>query len=166
MRRTAWINLTVIGIVLATFLSDFSHEMCTAVLPFYLSTLGFGPAALGLIEGVADFLVSLSKLAGGVVGHHVERKRPWTTLGYLTTTWRRAPLHSSVGWRLWSRSAVSPGPGEDSADPSGTTCWRTPWNLRISDVPMDSNGPATCSARWPDRLWQLCWCGAGWSSIR
>jgi hypothetical protein len=79
-------NLTVIGIVLATFLSDVSHEMCTAVLPLYLSTLGLGAAALGVIEGVADFLVSLSKLAGGVVGHHVERKRPWTTLGYLTTT--------------------------------------------------------------------------------
>jgi len=45
-----------------------------------------GPAALGLIEGVADFLVSLSKLAGGYVGHHVERKRPWASLGYLVTT--------------------------------------------------------------------------------
>lgn len=81
-----WLNRTVIGIVLATFLSDFSHEMCTAVLPLYLSTLGLGPAALGVIEGVADFLVSLSKLAGGVVGHHVQQKRPWTALGYLTTT--------------------------------------------------------------------------------
>lgn len=69
MPHMTWINRTVIGIVLATFLSDFSHEMCTAVLPLYLSTLGLGPAALGLIEGVADFLVSLSKLAGGVVGH-------------------------------------------------------------------------------------------------
>lgn len=86
MPHTTWINRTVTGIILATFLSDFSHEMCTAVLPLYLSTLGLGPAALGLIEGVADFLVSVSKLAGGVVGHHVERKRPWTTLGYLTTT--------------------------------------------------------------------------------
>ncbi|MCP9439905.1 MAG: MFS transporter [Nitrospira sp.] len=86
MNALPWINRTVIGIVLATFLSDFSHEMCTAVLPLYLSTLGLGPAALGVIEGVADFLVSLSKLAGGVVGHHVERKRPWTALGYLTTT--------------------------------------------------------------------------------
>lgn len=81
-----WLNHTVIGIVLATFLSDFSHEMCTAVLPFYLATLGLGPAALGLIEGVADFCFSLSKLAGGVVGHHVQQKRPWTALGYLTTT--------------------------------------------------------------------------------
>lgn len=81
-----WLNRTVIGIILATFLSDFSHEMCTAVLPLYLSTLGLGPAALGLIEGVADFLVSLSKLAGGVVGHQVQHKRPWASLGYLVTT--------------------------------------------------------------------------------
>lgn len=81
-----WVTRTVVGIVLATFLSDFSHEMCTAVLPLYLATLGLGPAALGLIEGVADFLVSLSKLAGGVVGHQVRHKRPWASLGYFVTT--------------------------------------------------------------------------------
>ncbi len=88
--RAHWITPTVAGIVLATFLSDLSHEMCTAVLPLYLSTLGLGPAALGLIEGIADFLVSLSKLLGGIVGHHVRRKRPWASLGYLVTavaTW-------------------------------------------------------------------------------
>jgi MFS family permease len=82
----SWITTTVVGIVLATFFSDASHEMCTAVLPLYLATLGLGPAALGLIEGIADFLVSLSKLAGGVVGHRVRRKRPWASLGYLVTT--------------------------------------------------------------------------------
>lgn len=89
-RGHSWITRSVVGIVLATFLSDFSHEMCTAVLPLYLATLGLGPAALGLIEGVADLLVSLSKLAGGVVGHHVQHKRPLASLGYLTTavaTW-------------------------------------------------------------------------------
>lgn len=81
-----WITRTVLGIVLATFFSDVSHEMCTSVLPLYLTTIGLGPAALGLIEGVADFLVSLSKLAGGYLGHHVTRKRPWASLGYLVTT--------------------------------------------------------------------------------
>lgn len=81
-----WISRTVIAIICATFFSDVSHEMCTAVLPMYLATVGLGPAALGLIEGVADFLVSISKLAGGFVGHHVERKRPWASLGYLVTT--------------------------------------------------------------------------------
>ncbi len=81
-----WVTRTVVAIILATFFSDVSHEMCTAVLPLYLATVGLGPAALGLIEGVADFLVSISKLAGGYVGHHVEHKRPWASLGYLLTT--------------------------------------------------------------------------------
>lgn len=81
-----WMTRTVLAIVFATFFSDVSHEMCTAVLPLYLATVGLGPAALGLIEGVADFLVSIAKLAGGVVGHHVHHKRPWASLGYLLTT--------------------------------------------------------------------------------
>lgn len=80
-----WITRTVLGIVLATFLSDFSHEACTAVLPLYLGAIGLGPAALGLIEGISDFLVSLSKLGGGVVGHRVRHKRPWAALGYVIT---------------------------------------------------------------------------------
>lgn len=80
-----WITPSVFGIVLATFFSDVSHEMCTAVLPLYLASIHLGPAALGVIEGIADLLVSLSKLGGGVVGHHVERKKPWAASGYLAT---------------------------------------------------------------------------------
>ena len=85
MTRT-WINRTVWGIVLATFFSDVSHEMATAVLPDFIKAVGMGPMALGLIEGLADFLVSLSKLGGGVMGHHVRHKKPWTVVGYIVTT--------------------------------------------------------------------------------
>jgi MFS family permease len=84
--RGGWITRTVMGIILATFFSDVSHEMATAVLPLYLATIGLGPAALGITEGVADFLFSISKLAGGIVGHHVRKKRPLTAAGYLLTT--------------------------------------------------------------------------------
>jgi len=80
-----WINSTVLGIVLATLLSDFGHEMCTAVLPLYIDRLALGAAGLGLIEGLADLAVSLSKLGGGVLGHRVQRKRPWAASGYLIT---------------------------------------------------------------------------------
>ncbi len=80
-----WLNRTVAGIILATFLSDFSHEMATAVLPMFLASLHLGAAALGVIEGLADFLVSLAKLGGGILGHHVRRKKPWTALGYALT---------------------------------------------------------------------------------
>ncbi len=81
-----WVTRTVVGIVLATFFSDVGHEMVTAVLPLYLATIGLGPAALGVMEGAADLAFSLSKLAGGAVGHRVQRKRPWMAAGYLVTT--------------------------------------------------------------------------------
>jgi len=84
--RWSWLSRTVLAIVTATFFSDFSHELATAVLPLYLATVGLGAGGLGVMEGVADFLVSLSKLGGGVLGHHVRRKRPWAALGYLITT--------------------------------------------------------------------------------
>lgn len=38
-----------LGIVLATFFSDVGHEMVTAVLPLYLTSIGLGPAALGVM---------------------------------------------------------------------------------------------------------------------
>ena len=84
-RRRPWITRTVVGIALATCLSDFSHEMVTAILPLYLAQDGLGPAALGVIEGIADFLVSLSKLAGGYAGHHLKQKKPLASLAYLVT---------------------------------------------------------------------------------
>ena len=77
---------SVVGIILATFFSDVGHEMVTAVLPLFLASVGLGPAALGAMEGAADLAFSLSKLAGGAVGHKVEKKRPWATAGYLLTT--------------------------------------------------------------------------------
>lgn len=91
-KARTWVTRTVVGIVLATFFSDVSHEMATAVLPLYLASIGLGPASLGVIEGIADFLVSMSKLAGGVVGHRVREKRPWASLGYLVTTTATASL--------------------------------------------------------------------------
>lgn len=75
----------MVGIVLATFLSDLGHEAMTSVLPLYLATVGLGPAALGMMEGLADLAYSLSKLAGGLVGHRVQRKQPLVAGGYLVT---------------------------------------------------------------------------------
>src|SRR5262249_20411605 len=81
----SWISASLIGIISATFFSDFSHEMATAVLPLYLSAMGLGPGALGLMEGAADFIYSMAKLAGGFIGHHLKEKRPLASAGYLLT---------------------------------------------------------------------------------
>jgi MFS family permease len=83
--RATWVTRAVLGIVLATFLSDVGHEMATATLPMYLAAIGLGAATLGFMEGLADLCFSVSKLAGGWVGHHREDKRGFATLGYLVT---------------------------------------------------------------------------------
>lgn len=83
--RWGWLNATVLAIALATFFSDVSHELVTPLLPLYLGSVGLAATALGVIEGVGDFLLSVSKLAGGVVGQRVRSKRLWCSVGYLVT---------------------------------------------------------------------------------
>lgn len=80
-----WLNATVAGFALTSLLSDVSHEMATAVLPMYLGTLGFGAMALGLVEGVSDFLNGLAKLASGIAGQRIGRKKPLTAACYAVT---------------------------------------------------------------------------------
>lgn len=84
-KSRAWITRGVLGITLATFLSDLGHEMATSTLPLYLGAIGLGAAALGFIEGLADLVFSLAKLAGGWVGHHTEKKRGLASLAYTLT---------------------------------------------------------------------------------
>jgi len=88
----------VLGIVLATFFSDVGHEMVTAVLPLYLADLALGAAAIGVMEGVSDLLLSLSKLAGGWLGHRTEKKRAWGTGGYVTTAFATCSIALARGF--------------------------------------------------------------------
>jgi MFS family permease len=84
-KKRGWITRGVVGIVLATFFSDVAHEAATAVLPLYLVSVGLGPAALGAIEGLADFLYSAAKLGGGWIGHRLAHKKPVVAAGYALT---------------------------------------------------------------------------------
>lgn len=98
--RRGWITRGVVGIVLATFFSDVAHEAATAVLPLYLVSVGLGPAALGAMEGFADFVYSLSKLAGGLWGQRLRHKQPVVALGYALTmigTGSIALVHTLAG---------------------------------------------------------------------
>jgi MFS family permease len=80
-----WLNRTVAAFGLTSLLSDVGHEMATSVLPLQLARLGLGATALGAIEGIADAVSGLSKLAGGAAGQRIARKKPWTAAGYAVT---------------------------------------------------------------------------------
>jgi MFS family permease len=82
------------AIGVASFLSDAGHEVPTSLLPSLLtSTLGAPAAALGLIEGVADGVAGVAKLAGGALADDPHRRRATAVGGYVTT----AVLSSAIG---------------------------------------------------------------------
>lgn len=104
-----WLNPTVIGMGLTSFLSDLGHETATAILPLFLATLGAPAAALGIIEGTADALSSGAKLGAGWLGDRIKRRKPIVVGGYaltgiatalfgLATSWPHVLVSRAVGW--------------------------------------------------------------------
>lgn len=93
-KRFAWLTPAAGAIGLASFLSDVGHEVPTSLLPsFLVATLGAPASALGLIEGVADGVSGIAKLAGGALADDPHRRRSTAIGGYATT----AVLSSAVG---------------------------------------------------------------------
>lgn len=81
-----WLSAGVVGVGGASLFSDAGHEMVTSLLPTFLaSTLHSGPAALGAIDGVADALTGITKLAGGPLANDPQRRARLASSGYLGT---------------------------------------------------------------------------------
>src|SRR5438045_840072 len=52
------------------------------VLPAFLTSIGAGPAALGVIEGIAESVASFGKLFSGYFADRVRRRKPIVVFGY------------------------------------------------------------------------------------
>ena len=88
---------TVLVLGAVSFMNDVASEMVMPLLPIFLtSTLGAGPAVLGLIEGVADATASLLKLYAGMVADRTGRWRVFVRAGYAISNVAR-PLISLAG---------------------------------------------------------------------
>jgi MFS family permease len=103
-----WLNPTVLGIGLASLLSDWSHETATTVLPAFLATLGVGAAWVGLIEGVSDGLSSLGKLASGHWTDRLARRKPVMIIGYAVTALGTASFGlATAAWQVLCARATA-----------------------------------------------------------
>lgn len=90
-------NVVVFGLV--SLLTDFSSDMIYPLLPVFLTaTLGAGPAALGLIEGVAETTASLLKLFSGAWSDRMGRKKPLVLAGYLLSSVARPLVGFATSW--------------------------------------------------------------------
>ncbi|MDA8122744.1 MAG: MFS transporter [Deltaproteobacteria bacterium] len=93
------LHRNVIALGAVSLLTDFSSEMIYPLLPVFLTTtLGAGPAALGIIEGVAETTASLLKLFSGAWSDRTGRKKPLVLAGYGISTAMRPLVGFATGW--------------------------------------------------------------------
>lgn len=117
--KSGWINRNIFGMGMASLFSDMNHEMATAVLPAFLSSVLGAPAfALGVIEGVADGVSTFFQVWAGWYSDRIGKRKGLAAMGYfitafskasfaLATSWWHVLIGRTVGWIGWSiRSPV------------------------------------------------------------
>ena len=91
--RTVWL-LAAISLV-----NDAASDMIYPLVPLYLaSVLMAGPKALGIIEGVAEAVSSLIKLAAGVLADRIGKTRAWVIAGYAIAGFARPLIGIATSW--------------------------------------------------------------------
>jgi MFS family permease len=92
-------NVTAFGAT--SFFNDTASEMAYWILPAFLVSIGAGPAALGIIEGVAESVTSFAKLGSGYWSDKLAQRKPVVVAGYAVANAVK-PLLALVGawWQV------------------------------------------------------------------
>jgi MFS family permease len=113
-QKKGWLNRNILGMSLASFFSDWNHEMASAVLPIFLSSVLGAPAfALGIIEGVADGVSTIFEILAGWYSDRIGKRKGLAAIGYfitafskasfaLATSWFQVLIGRTAGWIGWS----------------------------------------------------------------
>jgi MFS family permease len=89
-------NIRAFG--LTSFLNDTASEMAYWVLPAFLSSIGAGPAKLGVIEGIAESVASFAKLFSGYLADRIPRRKPVVVCGYVVANAVKPLLSIATSW--------------------------------------------------------------------
>jgi MFS family permease len=82
-----------------SFLTDVASEMVYPLLPGFLTrTLKASPAALGIIEGVAEATSAAAKVLSGRLSDRAARRKPLVFLGYALATAARPLVAFAQSW--------------------------------------------------------------------
>ena len=89
-------NILLLGLV--SFLNDISSEIIQPVLPLFLSSLGGGSLAVGLVGGFSEGLPSLIKLFSGCWSDRIGRRKPLVVGGYALSALGKILLALASCW--------------------------------------------------------------------
>ena len=77
-----------------SLLNDTASEMAYWILPAFLTSIGAGPATLGIIEGIAESVASFAKLFSGFFADRIRRRKPVVVAGYVVAN----AVKPLLGW--------------------------------------------------------------------
>ena len=90
-------QVILLGVI--SLLNDSASEMIYPLLPVFLATtLGATPLIIGVIEGCADALASIVKLAAGAISDRLPRRKPLVVWGYGLAAASRALIAFATMW--------------------------------------------------------------------
>ena len=90
-------NVLVLGLV--SFFTDISSDMTLTLVPLFLAnSLGVGPAAIGLIEGIAETTASLTKIFSGWASDRWGKRKAPALLGYGLSALAKPFLYFAQSW--------------------------------------------------------------------
>jgi len=90
---------TVLVLGMVSLFNDIASEMITPLLPLFLTTtLGAGPAAVGLIEGLAEATASLLKLVSGRMADRRRNHKALVLGGYGVSNLARPFIGLAGAW--------------------------------------------------------------------
>ena len=89
-------NILLLGFV--SLLNDISSEIIQPILPLFISSLGGGGMAVGLIGGVSDGLPSILKVLAGHISDRLGRRKPLVVAGYALSAVGKLFLPAASSW--------------------------------------------------------------------
>ena len=82
----------------SSFFNDIGSELITPILPFYITALGGGGIAIGLISGLREGLASFFKFFGGWLSDRVGKRKIFVFFGYLMSVIFRFMISLANSW--------------------------------------------------------------------
>jgi MFS family permease len=90
-------NILLLGFV--SLLNDISSEIIQPILPLFITAIGGGSLAVGLIGGISDGLPSLLKVLAGCWSDRLGRRKPLVVAGYSLSAIGKLFLPLASAWQ-------------------------------------------------------------------
>ena len=98
MEEKRGLRKNVIALGFTSFFTDVSSEMILALLPLFLTALGAGKTAIGLIEGVAGFTASTLKAFSGWFSDKIRKRKLLVVIVYTLSTITKPFIAVANNW--------------------------------------------------------------------